>query len=276
MIKTVIESTELRPDMLVKQIRARKAEIEKVLLEKEKALRDAPEGKLRIDRKGNSPQYYHRINPTNKGSVYLNREQDSLASLLAQKDYDCKLIRELNVAIIALDRLLEDYRPGRIDELYLSFHDNRKSLIRPVILLDEEYIKRWMNIKYDRKRFEENTPEFYTANGERVRSKSELIIADALSRFKIPYRYEYPIRISGSGTFHPDFTCLNLSTRKEYIWEHNGMMSDSDYADYAINRMEKYFMSGYFPGENLLLTFESSSRPLNSRVIELYIRKYLL
>lgn len=276
MALAVLEKSELRPDMLVKLIKERKTEIEKVLIEKEKALKSAPEGKLRIDRKGNSMQYYHRISHSNTGSVYLNREQDSFASLLAQKDYDCKLIRELKVAINAIDRFLDEYRPERIDEIYLSLHDSRKLLICPAMIFDEDYVKRWMSLEYETKIFEENAPEYYSTKGERVRSKSELIIADALFRFKIPYRYEYPIHISGIGTVHPDFTCLNVRTRREYLWEHFGMMSDSEYADNAVNKIEKYTLAGYYLGENLLMSFESASRPLNSRVIKYYIQKYLL
>lgn len=276
MVKTVIEATELRPDMLVKHIRARKAEIEQVLIEKEKALKDAPEGKLRIVKHKFALQFYYRRDASEKNGLYLTRAQDSLAAALMQKEYDCKLVSELKTEIMTLVRLLDDYRPERTDEIYLSLHDYRRQLIRPAILLDEDYVKRWMSVEYENKTFEENTPEYHTAKGERVRSKSELIIADALSRFKIPYRYEYPIHISGIGTVHPDFTCLNVGKRKEYVWEHNGMMSDSEYVDYAVNKMEKYTLSGYYPGQNLILSFESDSRPLSSRVIECYIRKYLL
>lgn len=276
MVHKEIEMTELKPDILVKQIRERKAEIEQLLVEKAEALKDAPEGKLRIIRNRRTLQFYHRKNASEKNGSYLTRAQDSLAVALMQKEYDSKLASELKAEIIALGRLLDDYRPERIDEIFTSQHDSRKSWIHPAILLDEDFIKRWMNVEYEKKSFEENTPEFFTANGERVRSKSEVIIADSLRRFKIPYRYEYPIHLSGIGTVHPDFTCLNVCKRKEYVWEHNGMMSASDYAEYAVNKIEKYTLSGYYPGENLILSFESASRPLSARIIEHNIRKYLL
>lgn len=276
MINKVIETTELRPDMLVKHIRERKAEIERLLIEKEKALMDAPEGKLRIVRHNSALQFYYRKNASERNGSYLKRAQDSLAVALLQKEYDCKLVSELKAEITTLVAILDDYRPDRVNEIYLSLHDVRKQLIHPVILLDEDYVKRWMSVEYEKKTFEENAPEYYTAKGERVRSKSEMIIADALSRFNIPFRYEYSIHISGMGTVHPDFICLNVCKRIEYVWEHSGMMSVPDYADYAVNKMEKYALSGYYPGENLILSFESASHPLNSRVIEHYIRKYLL
>ena len=210
MVMKVIKKTELSPDMLAKHIRARKEELEQVLIEKEKSLKGAPEGKLRFAKKGNSIQYHHKHDHSAPDGIYLKRKQDSLAAALAQKDYDCKLTRELKAEIKALDRILNDYRPERINEIFVSLHDFRKPLIRPVTLLDEDYIKRWMSIEYEKKAFEENAPDYFTAIGERVRSKSEILIADALRRHSIPYRYEFPIQVPGIGTVHPDFTCLNV------------------------------------------------------------------
>lgn len=276
MIIKTIGKTELRPDTLVEHIRARRAEIELVLKEREKALEIAPEGKLRINKIGNSLQYHHRMDHSDTEGVYLKRSQDSLAAALAQKNYDRNLVSELRAEIRALTRVIDQYRPERINEIFFSLHNNYKELVNPVILPDDDYVKRWMSVEYETRNFEVNAPEYYTSKGERVRSKSELIIADALSRFKIPYRYEYPIRISGIGIVHPDFTCLNVQKRKEYIWEHFGMMSDSNYLGNALNKIEKYTQDGYCPCDNILMSFETISSPLSSRVIEHYIRKFLL
>jgi hypothetical protein len=161
-----ITQTELSPDMLVKSIKARKIEIERGLKEREYTLRGAPAGTLRITMKGQYLQYYHRVNPSDIIGVYLNRAQDSFAFALAQKDYDSKLIGELKTEIKALDRVLAEYRPEKIDDIFLSLHDFRKPLIRPAKLLDEEYVKRWMSVDYEKKVFEENTPDYFTSKSE--------------------------------------------------------------------------------------------------------------
>lgn len=267
---------ELQPDTLVKQMSERKEELEQFLIIKTKALKTAPDGFLRVSKKHNSRQYYHRTGRSKYECLYLNRNQNALAAALAQKDYDCKLVAELMAEIKVLKRLLDSYQPARIEKIYQSLHENRKPLIAPVILPDEDYVRRWFSFEYEKKAFADNAPEYYTARGERVRSKSEIIIADTLNRFNVPYRYECPINIGGNGTIHPDFTCLNVRTRKEYLWEHNGMMSDADYADYATKRIDMYTLAGYSADENLILTYETVNKPLNSRVIEHYIRKLLL
>ena len=121
-----IKCTELSPDNLVESIKERKAEIEKILKERETALRFAPKGKIRIALRKKSLQYYHIVDPIDTKGVYLKREQDSFAAALMQKDYDYKLIGELKAEIKALDKILDDYRPNRIDEIFTSLHDYRK------------------------------------------------------------------------------------------------------------------------------------------------------
>lgn len=134
----------------------------------------------------------------------------------------------------------------------------------------------WRHLPYTGKTFEINAPEFYTANGVRVRSKSEVIIADALDRAGIPYRYEFPTSVKGWGTLYPDFTCLRPSTREEVIWEHFGLMGEPDYAENAVQKLAHYAASGYTIGKNLIATFESAATPLSVKQVQAYIKALLM
>ena len=80
-------------------------------------------------------------------------------------------------------------------------------------------------------------PEIYSERGERVRSKSEKIIADKLYRNGIPYKYEKPLVLKGLGKIHPDFEILNKRTRKEYFLEHLGKMDDIGYVKKNMRRI---------------------------------------
>jgi len=111
--------------------------------------------------------------------------------------------------------------------------------------------------------------------GEQVRSKSEVIIADALNRMKIPYRYEYPLYLQKTGTIYPDFTVLNVKLRKEMYWEHLGMLDDSMYAENVVQKLTSYEQNEIFPGEKLILTFETKQQPLNQKLIMQLILRYL-
>ena len=129
--------------------------------------------------------------------------------------------------------------------------------------------------------FTEDSQKYYTANGERVRSKSEVIIADALLRNGVPYCYEVPLKLnrggeSGNVTFHPDFLCLNVRTRKEFYWEHFGKMGNEDYKENTVGKLNMYVENGFFPGRNLIFTMESGVESLDTRIVEKMIKEFLL
>ena len=109
-----------------------------------------------------------------------------------------------------------------------------------------------------------------------MRSKSEKIIADTLERNRIPYHYKYPLELKESRVVHPDFYVLNTRSRHELFWEHLGKMDDMQYAADALSRIELYEKNGLFPGSDLIITHETKTSPLNLRIVDLIIRKYLI
>ena len=111
---------------------------------------------------------------------------------------------------------------------------------------------------------------------ERVRSKSEILIANALGRHNVPYKYECPIVLKGMGKIHPDFTALNVKRRKIYYWEHLGKLDDPDYARKNVFRINTYEKNGIFHGENLITTWETSTLPLDVKLVDELINHYLL
>lgn len=75
---------------------------------------------------------------------------------------------------------------------------------------------------------------------------------------KILYQYERPLYLKGFGTVHPDFTFLSRETGEEIYWEHDGRMDDPIYAQNAVKKIQAYEENGIYPGERLILTFETS------------------
>lgn len=84
----------------------------------------------------------------------------------------------------------------------------------------------------------------------------------------IPYHYERPIYLKGFGMVYPDFCCLNIRRRKEIIWEHFGMMGDSEYSRKALRKIDQYIQNGYYQGDNIIYTFESLDNPMNTKVVD--------
>lgn len=269
----------LSPNVLASPLEKRLLELKELLLETKKSCQHAPAGRIRISQKQGHPEYYL---VKEKGSLrgrYLSYKKEALICQLAQKSYNQELIEALQTEITALQNYLRLTRNStNIPRLYSSLCPARRALIEPVTLPDKEYAARWQKVQYQGLPFTPETPEYLTARGERVRSKSEVIIADGLSRHQIPYRYEYPLIINKgqqSHTIYPDFLCLNIHTRREYIWEHFGMMDNPDYAHKATAKLRLYEECSILPGRNLILTMEIQTTPLSTRAVEKIIEEFL-
>ena len=242
----------------------------------EHSLLKVPEGSLRVCKHHNRTQYYQRTSPKDFNGKYIPKENYLLVKQLAQKDYALKTLAVLNKEILAIDKFLTLYPKNNAEELYLSLHPERQKLITPIYESDDDYIKHWESYTYSGKDFDELSSPLYTQKGERVRSKSEIIIADLLHKHNIPYRYECPIYLSSFGKIYPDFMTLNIRSRKEIIWEHFGMMDDPIYLEGALKKIATYEQNGFFPGDNLILTYESKNNPINTKILLLIIEKFLL
>ena len=214
--------------------------------------------------------------PDHRTSHYLSKSDLPLILALAQKDYDLKVLRLAEEEQKKLARFIRTYPDLTPEQVYEQLSSDRQLLVTPIRQPDEVYVRQWLSVDYPKKPFPEDYPELFTSSGERVRSKSEVIIADTLLRMGIPYRYEFPVHFPGAGTFHPDFTVLNVRLRKEYYWEHLGMMADPEYAEAALSKIDIYEKNGCFPGSKLILTHETEKHPLQTRMISAIIQEYLL
>lgn len=199
---------------------------------------------------------------------------------MAQREYDEKLIPSLERVVSKLKEIETIYDDGILGNCFQKMCNARKKLVAPFIEPIDMKINRFMNEMYEPSIFEEDDKtEFYTLRNERVRSKSEIIIADELYRYGIPYRYEMPLILENWGKsviFRPDFTVMNKKNGKIYIWEHFGMMDNPEYIEKSIRKLDVYEKNGFFLGVNLLLSHETSKVPLSRIVLDSYIDYYLL
>ncbi len=91
-----------------------------------------------------------------------------------------------------------------------------------------------------------------TLNGEMVRSKSEVLLANLLYFYQVPYEYEKAISF-GNYTIHPDFT-ITLPTGQEIFWEHLGMLDNPKYAKNWAEKNHTYRQNGISEGNGLIIT----------------------
>lgn len=103
-----------------------------------------------------------------------------------------------------------------------------------------------------------------TSRGLAVRSKSELLIAEALHASGMPFEYEKALTLGGV-TRYPDFTLEDDISGRVVYWEHLGMLDRDEYRRswerkqtwYATN--EIYPASMAKPGSPILVTTSDSS-----------------
>lgn len=239
-------------------------------------LKDVPPGTLRVSCGKNWTQYYHCMPDGKKNGKYIPKSEENLIRRLAQKAYDEKILKLTKKRLSQIKRITRDYEEEEIEDVLSKEHMGRQKWIRPVEPTWKQQLEEWMSKDYRRKEFQEDAPIIMTNRGERVRSKSEKILADYFFQKGIIYKYECPLYLKGIGVVHPDFTFLSRKTRQEIYWEHDGRMDDPIYAQNAIRKIQAYEKNGIYPGERLILTFETTKNVLDMELVEKLVSRYLM
>ena len=247
-------------------LRKELTELQAVIKEANKNLCNVPEGNLRISNKNGITEYYLK-NAVGNGK-YLKKQDQELAYAIAQRDYDREVLRRARERKKAIESFLQKYEKSCLKKLYRDINPYRKALIQTNIISDEEYVRRWLAVEYNGRQGYDEIQDFYTEKEERVRSKSEKIIADKLYRLGIPYRYEYPLILQDNIKIYPDFTILKMPEREEVYLEHFGMMDDLDYVRNVMRKLNTYEKNGIYIGVNLFVTYESVKYPLNTKGLD--------
>lgn len=185
------------------------------------------------------------------------------------------MIKKAETRLKQIKKIAKDYSDNEIEELYTSLHNERQLLVTPVEPTWNQLLAEWYDQEYQGKEFQEGTAMILTEKGERVRSKSEKILADFFFRRNILYKYEKPLQLKGYGMVYPDFTFLSKKTGQEIYWEHEGMMDKPEYAKTAVRKIESYQKNHIYPGDRLILTFETEKSVINPEIIAGLVEKYL-
>ncbi len=222
---------------------------------------------LRVIKHGGGYQYFQRRKGSETNGEYIRKKDINKAITLAQIEYDEKLLGSL----LELKNALEECIANPFETALEQIRPGKRELVQAHYISDEAYLKNWREQKYEILRFKENSPEYYTRSGIRVRSKSEVLIADMLDELSIPFLYEKPLQLKKKKV-RPDFTLLNIKERKEIYWEHFGMMDDREYRDDALMKIREYEASGFYQYDSVIWTFESSRNPVNTRDIRNMIK----
>ncbi len=143
---------------------------------------------------------------------------------LVQKYYYAGVKPIMEKQLQELRNFLRRYHSEEIDKIYDKLSEERKQLVIPFSYSKEAILQKWMEERYEKNSFHAENLRFETEQGELVRSKSEVIIANILYQHRedILYIYERPLEVIVEGrtkTIYPDFTILNVHTGKMVYME---------------------------------------------------------
>lgn len=211
---------------------------------------------------------------------YYSKSNINIVRAVAQRDYDERMIKELEGELKSVEKMITYYEGGGAEKVYDHLCPGRRKIVTPIIEPVDEFVERWQAEKYEPyDRWEDVKTELYTLKGERVRSKAEKLIADELTHYNVPYKYEYPLEVMDGRqrkTLRPDFMTLNRRTRDEYVLEYLGMMDKFSYCNHNLDKLDVLERNGYMLGVNLLLFHETSESQLSILTVRRYIEEYLI
>ena len=251
---------------LIEQLEHRLKELNEIIHITEQQLTVLPSDALNI-RQENNKTYYYVESKDASGKHRTPIKDPKQIHSLAQHSYLVKVMRSSISEKRSIEQFLGKCNNKPYEDIYGLLPESRRNLITPVRLTDEQYTAKWLSTTYAHKPFSDGDPYFETERGERVRSKSEQLIANRLNSRGIPYKFECPLLLGGQ-VIHPDFTILRLSDRKELYYEHLGKMGDEDYAYKTIRRINNYTANGIILGDRLFTTMESNRAPFDIRTLD--------
>lgn len=242
-----------------------------------KELKSLPPGQLTMRRSGGKNCYVQQF-PADAHGKRLRRgitKDKEIIQALARKKYLQKSLRLLEFNIPALEKLVAVHKapiPQNIIEM-LSGLQTQMQLSEEIFLPEVRRQHQWAEADFEQSTYNQEEKKHITARGLKVRSKSEVIIAEKLDANKIPYRYEQVLYIENY-TLIPDFTAL--CGEKTVYWEHCGMVTEPQYMAHHKWKLQLYEKAGIVPWKNLIITYDDENGNLDARIIEAEIANKLL
>ena len=208
-----------------------------------------------------SGKYYYARRKGEKVRVYLGNDSSQEVRSIREFRHLKQLLDDLD-SEIALLRALDE---GHLEIDYDAVRDRLPFIYRDPLQPDYSakmtgFAKEWKDQKeYEKKQYKQKNPEnliMRSIDGTLMRSKSEVIIANMLISYGIPFVYELPHAINGVMVYS-DFTALSVADfRTEVIIEHEGLMNNPGYQRTFLNKVNGYLAEGIIPGRDVFFTFD--------------------
>lgn len=217
--------------------------------------------------KGSRYYFMERIDGKQKG-ITCDKEK---IHRLARKGYLMNMVslREENIriaekALIGVRKVNErDKRDGYVEKF---------SMLSPEFIIYSETERKWINNRQSCNPYKREFLRYGTNNGVLMRSKSERFIGNYIEEKNLIYMYEPEVIIDGR-PIYPDFMIRSKSGRI-VMWEHFGLMDNSEYYNKAMEKIREYRRIGYVQHDNLICTYEEDLESIEN--LEKIYRRFLM
>ncbi len=250
------------------------------LKEQRQELKVMPSGYLAIrnDLKQPTPIWVRRKKTTDgSGKTKYDRKtitgRDTLIQQLARKKYLEKSTKLLAEEINRLNKYLKESIEPTPDKILKLLPKSYATLPEEIFFPKRRKANKWAEGPYPQNTLYAEEKIHTTGRGLKVRSKSELFIADKLDAYVLPYQYDGIIYFENHA-FSPDFMIPTTDGMK--YWEHCGKMADPKYRKRNQWKLMMYDKMGIVPWKNLIITYDSEDGGLDLRIIESEIVNKLL
>ncbi len=261
---------------MIRKLKRRKALLRRYIRTCKEKLANSPEGSIRISCRPGHVSYYYRNSVGDHNGEYLSWEENrNLITRLVEKDYYSKALKDCELELSLVDKLLELELKQPVARVFMKLHRERRKLVLPFEDTLQNRFKKWKSQEAKPLEYNDTSKFKMTLRGDLVRSTAEKEIADSLYKADIPYKYEYPFETADQKLFYPDFTIWKPGTGEIFIWEHFGMMDRPNYVQGFLDKMRSYHTSGLFPGNGLIVTFADVYQGLEKWIIDSIIDKIL-
>lgn len=253
-------------EVLDEEIRDQRA----LLRKSEKLLANAPEGYLKSRQRKNGAAFYQGGGNLGRNHVKNITGDPALVDRLLQKKLCQEIQRRASKNLQELDRVRQLYEPDHYLDVLPMLSDGYEDAA--AFLRDKKTPESIAQQKIDPKKHIHET-----VCGLLVRSKSEVIIANALAGYGIPFFYErpFPYPDERGVYFEPDFT-FDLPNGETKIWEHFGMLNDMNYCIHNARKLNTYQKHDFLIGRSLIITQDDQKGNCSSSFIDKIIQEHLL
>lgn len=255
------------------ELKKRKAFLLKEIENLKKQMSEFPEGKLICIKNG---KYFgYRVYCKGGNSYHIRKNDDKLINTLATKKYFQALLDDLENELDTVNFCLEKYSSISSKADCLVKDPKYGNVILKNIKTPSQELDEWSKAEYRQSNIHAEALQFKSSSGHMVRSKSELLIANALFAHRIPFRYECEL-VLNEIPMYPDFTIRHPITGEYKYWEHFGLIDSPTYVNNLSQKLGIYCQNNIIPSVNLIMTFENRKYPLTPSVIEDTIQRNFL